>query len=113
MSKKYIFARYKIPKYSDLDDLKKGLEEGAKFFNKKPNDYLDHIIKGIMGDIVKSTETIVREEQRIKKAKKAMSIVISVINYDSSDEIKKISDKYYNDLLEYGILSIEGKISKI
>ena len=106
MSKR-IFARYKVPSQKELEN---GLKERAKFFNLTVEKYLDRYIKSRIGDIAESTEIIVREKQRIQKAKKAINVALFVMNKGGSGEIKDIAKKYYNDLLRFQISSISTRV---
>ena len=74
MKKRRIFARYPVPSKEEFGD---GLEKHAKFFGMTVDQYLDRYIKSRFGDIKESEEKILREQERIKKAKKCIKIVSS------------------------------------
>ncbi|MBU4369445.1 hypothetical protein KKG58_01635 [Patescibacteria group bacterium] len=102
-----IFAKYPIPTQKDIE---KNLGEDAKFVGMTVEKYLDFVIKGVIGDIMKSTEIIARENQRIKKAKKTFNVILSMITKYESKESKKKLKQHYNDLLKSRILGINSRI---
>ena len=95
--RKRIFAKYKT---LNRNNFKKDLKKKADFFKMSTDKYLDWTIQGIHGDILDSTEIIAREKQRVGKAKKAISVVLSVMTEPMSDRAKRISEQYYEDLLQ-------------
>jgi|SRR3989344_6439159 len=107
MRNKRIFARYKVPTEKEFE---KNLDEKAKFFNMTKSQYLDMYIKGRIGDIEKSTEIILREKQRIKKAQKCIRSSLAAMDKVASKSIKSVTKKYYKDLLDFSISSAKFKI---
>ncbi|MDO8659241.1 MAG: hypothetical protein Q7K54_01440 [Candidatus Parcubacteria bacterium] len=89
MSRRRIFARYKVP---SKEEFGKGLEEHAKFFNISVNQYLDSYIRSRLGDINESNEKIFREKERIKKAKECIKIASSFRGEAKSRRIKLIKE---------------------
>lgn len=90
---KRIFAKY--PKCS------------KKVFEEMNKDMRYRCVMGIIGDIGRSKETILREEQRIKKAKKCINLAISSIKGKISRDVSK---KYYKDMLDSKISESRSKI---
>jgi hypothetical protein len=88
---KRIFAKHPVIK--SIKDFKINIESDAKIFNMDRNKYLDWIIRGEIGDIISSTEMIEREKQRIKKAKKNIKMLFSVMAEKSSKECKTVLKK--------------------
>lgn len=107
MKKQRIFARYKIP---NKEDLKKGLEYWAKKKETTLNNELDFYIKGRIGEIADSLEIILREEQRIKKAKKCIEQSVLLIAEGESKQLKSISNQYYSDLLSFKESEVKNRI---
>ncbi|GEM_PF-6369845 len=107
MKQRRIFARYPIPK---KEELKRSLEYWAKEKGTSLNNELDFYIKGRMGDILDSMEEILRETQRVKKAKKSINQAISLMTEGKSTNAKLVSNQYYKDLLNYQISNVRNKI---
>ncbi len=108
MGRRKIFARYKVPTKKELES---DLDERAKFYSMTRDQFLDMYIRGKIGDIADSTEAILREQQKIKKARKCIIIAKAVMNKGASGKAKSVTKKYYNDLLNSAISGIKSKIS--
>ena len=80
-------------------------ERTEKSFDDCPDSY----IKGRIGDIELSQETILREKQRIKKAKKCIGIAKALMSESGSNKAKLITKKYYDDLLLATISKVNSK----
>lgn len=107
MGQQRIFARYPIPSRVSL---KTGMENWAKENGTSLKDELAFYIRCRIGDIKESTEIILREEQRIKKAKKCMRIAISLMSEKSSKQVKKTIKRFYKDLSAYSLNESKSKL---
>ena len=105
-----IFAKHPVIK--SINDFKNNIKRNTRFLNISENEYLDRLIKWETGDIINSTEIIEREKQRIKKAKKNVRIIFSVMTEKSSKECKFVLRKAYKDLQEYAISDSKSKIKE-
>jgi len=76
---------------------------------KSFNDCLDSYIKGRIDDIGLSQETILREKQRIKKAKECIGIAKALMSENGSSKAKLITKKYSDDLLFDTISKVNSK----
>jgi len=101
MSRKRIFARYKVPKITEIKEFTKKLESQAKYFGVTKDQLFDSVLRGLVGDITSSTEKIFREKQRIKKAKKTLIIFYCVASeINTLDEMLKVfMTRYYKIIL--------------
>lgn len=93
-----------------MDQLRKSTERLAKMLGKSFTEVLDMDIRGRIGDIVKSTEIIEREQQRIRKAKKSIEMILT--EQEGSKQAKEMSKRFYEDLLIYGVSLVRDKIKK-
>lgn len=101
-----LFARHPVPKKKKFKEAVATLSDTTR---KSFNDALDLIIKAEINDIISSAETILREKQRIKKAKKCIEIAITLMSENDINNTKFISKKYYNDLLTYQTSEVNSK----
>lgn len=106
MTKK-LFAKYPILTEREL---KAGMTKFSKTIKKSFGDSLDVYIKGIIGDIASSQEIILREKQRIKKAKKCIRVAEKLMSRNGSSDAKLITEKYYNDLLTHAISKVNSRV---
>lgn len=105
--KNRIFARYPIP---NKEELRRSTERFSKETGNSFKEDLDFYIKGRIGDIVDSTEIILREKQRIEKARKVIGIAVNLITEGASPQVKDISKKYYDDILIYQISETGSRV---
>jgi hypothetical protein len=103
MRKRKIFARYSIPK---KEQLIARLEYWANEKNTHLNNEIDLYIKGRLSDIRSSSEIIIRENQRIKKADQCIDMAISLLNQQENKKITELIQYNYK-LLRRQILSNE------
>ena len=106
MTKK-LFAKFPVLSEKEL---KAGMTNLSKTTKKSFDESLDIYIKGIIGDIASSQEIILREEQRIKKAKKCIVVAKKLMSRNESNSAKLITEKYYNDLLTYAISKANSRV---
>lgn len=102
-----LFAKYPIP---TEEELKAGMTKFSKTTKKSFNNSLDTYIGSIIGDIVSSQEIILREGQRIKKAKKCMEVAKKLMSRNDNSRAKLITEKYYNDLLTHAISEVNSHV---
>jgi len=107
MGKRRNFARYKTPKIAEIKESIKNLENQAKFFNLTEDQLFDSMLRGIIGDITDSTEIIMRENQRIKKAKKILNNILLCSFRDK--HIRRNVKDFYDVLLQNNIFKILNK----
>ena len=92
--------------------LKKNLVENANFCGVPFGKFLDQIIRGMIGDAMNSEEKILREQQRIEKIRKGISVIVSIINDGENERISFTTKQFYDDLLTHNINSVFNKIKK-
>lgn len=109
MRQQRIFARYPIP---NRENLKTGMENWAKEKGTSLKDELDLYIRGRIGDMKDSTETILREEQRVKKAQQCIDIALSLMMEGASDQAKSVIKQFYEDMSIYSLGESRNKLSK-
>lgn len=105
MTKK-LFAKCPVP---TIEELRTAMMRYPERPEKSFDDCLDLYIKGHIGDIGLSQETILREEQRIKKIKKCIKVAKKLMSRNDSSNTKLITEKYYNDLLTHAISKANDK----
>jgi hypothetical protein len=103
--KKNITARYKIMSPNEIERIS---EKNSRTFGLKKTEFLDHMIRGSIGDILCSKEKIIREKQRINKAKNSIKNVLIVLGKGKGDEVKRTYQKFYSDLLQYNISEVSS-----
>lgn len=105
MTKK-LFAKYPVP---TVEELRTAMMSYPTKTEKSFDDRLDSYIKGRIGDIELSQEIILREKQRIKKAKKCIGTAEVLMSKNGSNKAKLITKKYYDDLLFDTISKVNSK----
>jgi len=108
MSRKRIFARYKVPKITEIKEFTKNLESQAKYFGVTKDQLFDSVLRGIVGDITSSTEKIFREKQRIKKLKKTLNNIL-LCSFGDKHIRRNVKD-FYDTLLQNNIDNVLKKI---
>lgn len=103
---KKLFARYPIPTVEELRD---GMIKFSETTKKSFNNSLDTYTKGVVDDIASSQKIILREKQRIKKAKKCIGVARVLMNENGSSKAKFITKKYYDNLLFDAISEANSK----
>ena len=96
----------------DRESLKTRMEHWAKENGTSLKKELDFYIKGRIGDIKDSTEIILREQQRIKKAKQCINMALSLMMKGASDQAKSVIKQFYKDTSIYAIGESRSKLSK-
>lgn len=105
MTKK-LFAKCPVP---TVEELRTAMMRYPERLEKSFDDCLDLYIKGRIDDIGLSQETILREKQRIKKAKKCIGVAKVLMNENGSKKAKLITKKFYDDLLFDTISKVNSK----
>lgn len=101
------FSRYPIPK---KDILKKALEKtDGILMQGSPQKNADVYIRNRIGDIISSTEVILREKQKIAKAKRCIKLALSIMTEKASKNIKTTNKNFYKDLLNYSLKEVKSK----
>ncbi len=100
------FARYSVP---TKEEIRKTLNNKPKSQGISKVKFEEAALDGINSDIVSSQETILREEQRIKKAKMSLRRWLDVIYEGSSKKARTIGTRCNRDQLDYSLRELRNK----
>lgn len=109
MGKQRIFARYPVP---EKEDLREEIRELSEMTDKSYKETLDFYIRGRIGDIIESTGKILREKQRIKKARRCIKQALSLMYENRSEKARRVIKKYYSNILSSAISGVYTKLEE-